>query len=189
MKDGRRAIILVTGIQAAGKSTVGRLLAERFERGVFIEGDLMWKAVVSGREDVTPEPTAEAVRQLFLRHRAGTLLADHYFSAGFTVVHCDIVLGDQLLSYIEWVRGRPLLVVVLRPRPDVVVAREIARGSDAYRGWGDDLRAAVEEFDGWLEEGERLGLWLNTSEQTPEETVDEIVRRVFSEGLVGTLAP
>lgn len=37
--------VLVTGIQAAGKSTVGRLLAERFQRGTFIDGDTigrMW---------------------------------------------------------------------------------------------------------------------------------------------------
>ncbi|MGH9199279.1 MAG: hypothetical protein ACRD1T_26565 [Acidimicrobiia bacterium] len=30
--------VLVTGIQAAGKSTVGQLLAERFDHGAFIEG-------------------------------------------------------------------------------------------------------------------------------------------------------
>ena len=47
--------MLVTGIQAAGKSTVGRILAERFERGAFVEGDLMWKLIVSGRVDMTPD--------------------------------------------------------------------------------------------------------------------------------------
>ena len=42
---------------AAGKSTVARLLASRFERGVHLEGDFFRRSVVSGRAEMTPEPT------------------------------------------------------------------------------------------------------------------------------------
>lgn len=41
-------LIAVTGIQAAGKSTVSRLLAQRFARGVHIEADLLQHMIVSG---------------------------------------------------------------------------------------------------------------------------------------------
>jgi len=45
------AIYLITGPMAAGKSTVARLLASRFERGVYLEGDLFRRSIVAGRED------------------------------------------------------------------------------------------------------------------------------------------
>lgn len=47
------AIILITGIQAAGKSTVAQLLAERLPRSVHVRGDLFRRMIVSGRADTT----------------------------------------------------------------------------------------------------------------------------------------
>ncbi len=44
------AIVLVTVIQAAGKSTVARLLARRFVRGAHVEGDTLHHMIVSGDE-------------------------------------------------------------------------------------------------------------------------------------------
>ena len=46
-------IIVVTGIQAAGKSTVARMLAQRFGRGVHIEADVLQQMIVSGGEWIT----------------------------------------------------------------------------------------------------------------------------------------
>jgi adenylylsulfate kinase-like enzyme len=58
------AVVLVTGIQAAGKSTAAQLLAERLPRSVHVRGDLFRRMVVNGRADMTPEPSIEALRQL-----------------------------------------------------------------------------------------------------------------------------
>jgi ABC-type multidrug transport system ATPase subunit len=41
-------VFLLTGPQAAGKTTVARLLAGRFERGVHLEGDVFRRFVVAG---------------------------------------------------------------------------------------------------------------------------------------------
>lgn len=41
MTSAHPRIIAVTGVQAAGKSTVALLLAERFPRGVHIEADAL----------------------------------------------------------------------------------------------------------------------------------------------------
>lgn len=51
-----RAILLITGIQAAGKSTVAQLLAERLPRSVHVRGDLFRRMVINGRADMTPSP-------------------------------------------------------------------------------------------------------------------------------------
>lgn len=169
--------VLVTGIQAAGKSTVGRLLAGRFVRGAFVEGDLMWKLVVSGREDMTPDASQEAVRQLQLRYRQGAMLVDSLVEAGFTAVHADNIYGDDLRTYPSLVRVRPLRIVVLCPDTATVVERERQRGSSAYRDWDGTLEEAVETFQGYLRAGPRSGLWLDSSGQSPEQTVDEILSR------------
>lgn len=47
------AVFLVSGPMAAGKSTVARLLAARFERGVHLEGDVFRRSIVRGREEMT----------------------------------------------------------------------------------------------------------------------------------------
>jgi chloramphenicol 3-O-phosphotransferase len=128
--------------------------------------------VVSGREEMTWVPSDEALAQLQLRYRLGASTADAYATAGFDVVLQDIVMGHDLQAYVDRIRTRPLHVVVLVPRPDVVAAREAARPKTAYRG---DVTPA--NLDDAMRETPPIGLWLDTSDLTPEETVDEILRR------------
>jgi chloramphenicol 3-O-phosphotransferase len=174
-----QAVLLITGIQAAGKSTVAQLVAERLSRSVHLRGDLFRRMVVRGRADMTPPPSPAAVRQLRLRHQLTAEVADRYFEAGFSVVAQDIVLGSHLPEIVRRVRSRPLLVVVLAPRPDAVAAREAGRAKNAY---GDytiaDLDSALRQ------DTPRIGLWLDTSGQTPEQTAAEILRRAWTEGAV-----
>ncbi len=82
------------------------------------------------------------------------------------------------------VRNRPLYVVMLYPSIDAVVSRERARTKTAYRNIGPTLKDAVKTFYGWIDATQRLGLWLDSSEQTPDETVDEIMSRMWTEGLI-----
>ena len=59
------SIVLVTGIQAVGKSTIAQALAERLERSVHVRGDTFRRMVVNGREEMgSAAPSPEAVRQL-----------------------------------------------------------------------------------------------------------------------------
>ena len=165
-------IWLVTGVSAAGKTTVSQLLAERFERCVHVKGDVFRRMIVSGREEMTWVPSDEALAQLQLRYRLGANTADAYATAGFDVVVQDIVMGHDLAAYVDRIRTRPLHVVVLVPSTDVVAAREAARAKTAYRG-----DVTPQNLDEAMRETPRIGLWLDTSEQTPEETVEEILRR------------
>ncbi|MGH3682898.1 MAG: AAA family ATPase [Natronosporangium sp.] len=71
----------MTGIQAAGKSTAAQTLAERLPRTVHLRGDAFRRMIVAGRAEMTPDPTAEVIRQLRLRYRLAAEVADAYFQA------------------------------------------------------------------------------------------------------------
>ncbi|HEY9330931.1 MAG TPA: AAA family ATPase [Streptomyces sp.] len=165
------AVVLITGVMAAGKSTVAELLAERLPRAAHVRGDVFRRMVVSGREELLPDGTAEARAQLELRYRLSALVADEYARHGWTAVVQDIVLGEDLGRYVARVHTRPLYVVVLAPSTTTVQSREAGRPKTGYgAGW------TVEALDRTLrEETPRIGLWLDTSEQTPARTVSSIL--------------
>jgi len=170
----RPAVYLITGPMAAGKSTVARLLASRFERGVHLEGDVFRRFVVSGREEPGPDMSRAALEQLRLRYRLAAAAADTYFEAGFDVALEDVVGGTLLEECWTMIRSRPCHLVVLLPSVEAVAEREEAREDKGYVG-GWTVERHYAEF---VETTPRLGLWLDTTEQTPQETVDEILRAV-----------
>ncbi|WP_405659239.1 AAA family ATPase [Streptomyces sp. NBC_01166] len=164
------AVVLITGVMASGKSTVAQLLAERLPRAAHVRGDVFRRMTVSGREELMPEETAEARAQLELRQRLSALVADEYARDGWTAIVQDIVLGADLERYVGRVRTRPLYVVVLAPSAEVVRDREAARPKTGYGAW------TVEALDHSLrEETPGIGLRLDTSRQTPDETVAAIL--------------
>jgi len=173
-------IIVVSGIQGAGKSTVARSLAERFERGVHIEADALQRMIVSGGEWVgeAGEPTGEAARQLRLRLHNACLLARSFFEAGFTAVVDDIIIGERFDDLRADLAGLPFRLVVLAPDAAVVIARDEERE-----------HTVGEEWARYLDEEQRKtmagsGLWVDSSGQTAAETVDEVMSRLEDEGLV-----
>ena len=167
------AMVLITGIPAAGKSTVADRLARRFERGVHVRGDVFRRMVVTRRYEMTSTPAEAAWRQLRLRYRLAAQTADAYCEAGFSVVVQDVAIGPLLTTYVNAIRARPLVLVVLAPQPEVVARREAARTKVAYR----DDAATITALDAALrQETPRIGLWIDTSTQSPDETVDEIIQ-------------
>jgi predicted kinase len=164
-------VVLVTGVMAAGKSTVAQALAETLPRAAHVRGDVFRRMIVSGREEYVPGAGNEAGAQLRLRYRLSAATADAYAEAGFTAVVQDVVLGEDLRTYTGLVRTRPLYVVVLAPRPEAVAVREVERPKTGYGGaWtvgllDEALRTRTP----------RIGLWLDTSELTVAQTVEAIL--------------
>ncbi len=181
-------LFIISGTQGAGKTTVAALLAGCFSRGVHVSADTLHNMIVSGRvwpdaryvTPSTPEVTGEAGRQLRLRLRLRLrlhnmcLLGRSFFEAGFSVVLDDIIGGERYAQLVDELGGTPFLFVMLTPDVEVVRRREEARGTRLFEEWE------------WLSEElqrttPRTGLWLDTSEQLPEQTVAAILAHAKAE--------
>lgn len=173
------SVVLITGIMGSGKSTVAQLLAERLPRAAHVRGDAYRRMIVTGRAEMVPSADAEALRQLHLRYDLAARVADGYAEAGFTAVYQDIVLGEDLGRIADRIRTRPLFVVVLTPAPEIVNRRAESRSKiSGYADW------TVKALDEQLRASPRIGMWLDTSDLTPEGTVAEVWRRA-AEGRIG----
>ena len=101
------------------------------------------------------------------------LLGRSFSEAGFTVVLDDLILDKRWTQLRDELRDRPIALVVLAPRVDVVVGRETRRAKptqgEAWARYLDDaLRVTLAG----------TGLWIDNSDQMPDETVEDILRHL-----------
>ena len=169
-------LLVVTGIMASGKSTIAHLLAKQFERGVHVEADTLQRMIVSGgvAVDQPGEPAGEAARQLRLRLRHLCLLGRSFYSTGFSVVLDDIIIGERWCELQDELNGLPFTLIVLAPSQLVVWQRDLEREKPPQdRAWITYLDAELRRtLTG-------IGLWVDSSGQTPEETVRYVLDRLL----------
>jgi predicted kinase len=163
---------IITGVSAAGKSTVAQALAERLDPSAHVRGDVFRRFLVNGALVIGPGAPPEALDQLRLRYRLAVHTAEAMVAEGFNVVLQDVIIGPMLGEVLDLVTVEPVRLVVLTPTVDTVAEREAGRAKSAYEHF------TIESFDRLLrDETPRRGLWLDTSDLTVEQTVDEVLRR------------
>jgi hypothetical protein len=110
---------------------------------------------------------------LLLRCEAALPVAATYLRAGFDAVVADVIIGDMLPRFVALVPVAQLHLIVLKPSIEAIRRREADRSKIAY--------GPVWAFDGLhgvlVNETPRLRLWVDSSAQLPEETVDTILAR------------
>ncbi len=165
-------VIVVSGMQGAGKSTVAAAIARRFPKAAHVSADALQKLVVAGaRWPEAREMSEEAALQLHLRLRNACLLARSFAEAGFVAVIDDIVVGTRVDDLVREMGDMPFDFVMLTPSLEAVKRREHGRGTQLHELWGWMDREIREST-------RRLGIWLDSSEQTVDETVDAILARL-----------
>ena len=169
---GAVTLFVISGVSAAGKSTVAWLLAQRFERGVCVPGDAIRAMIASGRVDMRPDAGQEALRQLVLRYAGALSVAGVFLAGGFDVVVEDVIIGPVLRDFLALVPVPELHLVFLDPDAVAIQQRELERDRIAYGSgrWSvGGLQAVLRE------ETDRIGLWLDTTGQSAAETVESIL--------------
>ena len=164
-------IFLITGLMAAGKSTVAQALARRFPKSVHLRGDSFRRMIVNGQEPMSFELSDAAGRQLALRYDLSVQAARSYADAGYTVIYQDLILGPALAEVVAKFDGYPLSVVVLCPDEETIYRRESDRGKSGYKN-----RTEIAAFERVLhDETAHIGTWVDSSNLSVAQTVDQIL--------------
>jgi adenylate kinase family enzyme len=119
----------VTGPRGAGKSTVARLLAERFDPSVLVEGDAFYGFLRRGA--VAPW-LPDAHSQNTVVTQAAASAAGRYAAGGFTTIY-DGVVGPWFLADFTTATGlNRLEYVVLLPSVEECLARVATRQDHGF---------------------------------------------------------
>jgi gluconate kinase len=165
------ALFVISGVPASGKSTVARLLASRLDRAVYVPGDTIRAMVISGRADMTTDAGDAQLNQLLLRYQGALALAGVYLNAGFDVIVEDVIIGQVLRQFLGLVPVPEMHLVFLDPNTATLSERDANRTKTAY---GE--RWNVRQLRDVLHlETARIGLWLDSTGLTAEQTVDRIL--------------
>ncbi len=168
-------ICLITGPAGSGKSSVSKALASKFERSAVIEVDTLRHMIKGGY--ARPWPHSEEVDlQVSLSVKNACDMANNLLEKGFSVFIDDVVGRKLLAQYSDSFKDKNFKAFLLMPSLEALLARFDNRGDDK------DLRVrTIELHKNFSEKKNELNCQIiNSSDQTLEETVDEIYKSIVS---------
>lgn len=164
--------VIVSGMPAAGKSTITELAARLLPRAAQLKADDVNRLVLSGRVGYLCQPADEALRQAELCNRNLCSMANNFVDYGFTVLMDQLVETRAELDFlIDLMAPRPVRLVTLAPGPDICRRRNTMRDAEDqfdYDGYDELHENMRRSFSG-------IGWWFDTSALTPDETAHRLV--------------
>jgi cytidylate kinase len=173
---GMAQLIVITGPPGAGKSTVARAVADRFEPSVLVEGDAFFAFLARG---AIPPWLPESNDQNDVVTRAAASAAGEYARGGYTTVY-DGVVGPWFLPTFTTNTGlERLQYVVLLPSVERCVERVATRQD---HGFTDEL--ATRKMHREFVRGEIDDRHLMIEPPDDVEAVADAIVRVIENGQV-----
>lgn len=163
-------VLLLSGPPASGKTTLARLISERYDRVAHIDVDLIRRLRSAGL--VAPwraEPELTRQRHLASLNAAG--LARNFIASGVGVIIKDIILPDSMQWYVDELQASGVRIHLVRFLPSLqdCNARNRARREERVRPvW----LTKVYEF--FVAAGDFGGVSIDSTDQSPLETADSI---------------
>ena len=168
-------ICFITGPAGSGKSSVSKALANKFERSAYIEVDNL-RAMIKGGY-VKPWPYNEEVElQASLIVKNACDMANNFTEKGFNVFIEGTAGRKMLEQYSSFFKDKNFKAFLLLPSVDSLLKRFDDRGVN------EELRKrTVDLHKQFSEKKDELNCQIiNSSNQTLEETVDEIYKSIVS---------
>ena len=159
-------MLLLTGPTAAGKNTVGRLLAAQQERCAVVDFDLVRAMFVQPHR--APWQGAEGKAQHQLGIQLVCKLALGFAAAGWKVVLLDVVTNDVVQVYQHALQSISLVIVQLLPSLEETTRRFTARGPVLT---DDEFRQVYQEQAQFRYADRRI----DTTTLSPEAVVEQLI--------------
>ena len=166
-------ICFITGPAGSGKSSVSKALAKKFERSAVIEVDTLRGMIKGGY--VRPWPYNEEVElQASLIVKNACDMANNFLEKGFSVFIEGTAGRKMLEQYSSFFKDKKFKAFLLLPSVDSLLKRFDDRGVN------EELRKrTVDLHKQFSEKKDELNCQIiNSSNQTLEETVDEIYKSI-----------
>lgn len=152
----------------AGKSSVSKVLAEKFEKSAVIKVDHILKMIIGGyiqpgREDF--------ITQKALGIKNACMLAINFLESGFNVIVDDVVGKTNLKFYSGFLHDKGFKVFLLLPTVETMLKRFNERG-----GATKELEKRTKELHANFSLLKNHGdyMVIDSSNQTLKETADQI---------------
>ena len=158
-------LYIITGPAGVGKSSVSKMLANKLNKSVLIEGDDIYNQFVGGRISPWKE---NAPIDLFWKNCI--LLINNYLKNGYDVVFNYIIKKKDIKLLKQKFGNYNIKFVVLLTNEDILIERDKERPLDCQMG--ERSLILLNEFKDELFDEDNI---IDTSKLTIKETVDDII--------------